>query len=440
MLSKLKLEYVESAWIICNQLTINDPELLSESITLFQKNLKFVLEKFSSKNLIFSGLFDAHTERQLIKRLQPISNFKITNGFHNFQYSTFGRMNDFEKDVIDDMHKFQANNSNFVLLNDVSPTIIAENGEKIFVDDLVEHFGMNSGKKLKDGIKIVKKIKSSTKFIPILYGKNEEQINQYSKSLLSQINKSDLGFVAALACESGANNFESLNNFLIVQHLDIPTSLKKHTHLLNLMDLNNIAPILTLIRNGLTPNIERLSFDTNLHTSSYIYGKIQQSSEHIKNFTKISRLGLNKNHNVKIRFTELIDFWKDSDTFNFVDLEDVFKHSIYDSEGINSPTKQLKERNNSDYLKNVNLIQMYILFNIFKYLSTIFDFIEDKIGFYDLFRNDKFVTMYNGLANITSMDEYYDWLKLASNKYRLQSTASVQSLKDLKNDPTVLLF
>ena len=90
MLNKVQLEYVESAWIILYQLTSNNKSLLAETTDLFQKNLKFVLEKFSDKKLIFSGLFNAYTEDKNVERLKSVINFNDTNGLHDFQYADSG--------------------------------------------------------------------------------------------------------------------------------------------------------------------------------------------------------------------------------------------------------------------------------------------------------------------------------------------------------------
>ena len=90
MLDKIKLEYVESAWIILYQLTNSNPTLLTATTNLFQKNLKFVLDQFKDNKLIFSGLFNAYTEDKMVDRLKTAINFNETHGLHTFQYADSG--------------------------------------------------------------------------------------------------------------------------------------------------------------------------------------------------------------------------------------------------------------------------------------------------------------------------------------------------------------
>jgi hypothetical protein len=158
------------------------------------------------------------------------------------------------------------------------------------------------------------------------------------------------------------------------------------------------------------------------------------------NNIKIHRLGLNRNQYVENRFLEMIDFWKDCNTFNFIDLEDVFCHSIYDDAGINSPAKQLKSRTDVDYIKNINVIQMHIMFNIYKYITLLYDFIEDRIGFYDLFHNDKYFMFYSALANVKTYGEYIDWREDAIKKFKFVRATNIMKFDNSKNTETDFLF
>lgn len=446
MLEKLKLEYVESAWIILYQLTNSDTKLLNETKDLFLKNLNFVLDKVDHKNLIFSGLFNAYTEDKIVDRLKTVVDFHNTNGLHAFQYADSGglqivntgaEINDAIKDKI---YKYQAENSNLAFSFDEIPAFKSGWKTRTYVEEWVEPYGLKAGQNLKKHIATFKELKSNAKLIPIVQGANAEQLNIYTKALLSQIDISEMSEIEALACGGGGNGIGILNNFISLQNLDVSPTLKRHTHLLGSSGIDRLAPILTLIRNGLVPHIERLSFDSSFHTSSYVYGDVQRSTDHLKNSIKIHRLGLNKNLYVRARFNELVDFWKDSETFNFKNLDDVFKHSIYGDGGINSPARQLKEHGEEAYLKNVNLIQMYILFNIYKYLRLLFDFIEDRISFYEICHNDKYSTVFSGLTDIKTLDEYYDWFKLASNKYKFARANIVSTFDEIKKSPSDLLF
>lgn len=447
MLDKIKLEYVESAWIILYQLTNSDPKLLTETTNLFKKNLKFVLDKFEDNKLIFSGLFNAYTEDKNVERLKTVLDFNGTNGLHQYQYADSGGLQivntgaEVNDELKRQIYTYQAKNSNFAFSFDEIPAFRNHDKTRTYVKEWVVPYGIKAGENLQEHIDIFKSLETRTKLIPIIQGFDYNQIETYTKNMLSQIKKDDLKEIGAIACGNAhSNGFGTLDNFMTLQNMDIPTSLKRHTHLLGASGIDRIAPILTVVRNGLIKDMDRLSFDSSYHTQSYVYGEVQRNTQHLMNGIKIHRLGLERNQYVEDRFTEMSEFWKDHETFNFDDLEDIFKHSIYDNEGINSPSKQLKERSEEDYLKNINVIQMHILYNIYKYISLLDDFIEDRIGFFDIFHNDKYFMFYSGLADVGTFGEYMDWRQNAVNKYKFVRAKNIEFYDDVKNSATEVLF
>jgi hypothetical protein len=447
LLDKIKLEYVESAWIILYGLTNKEPKLLTETTNIFQKNLKFVLDKFEDSELLFSGLYNAFTEDKSVDRLKTVVDFVGTHGLHQFQYADSGGLQivntgaSINDELKRQIYTHQALHSDFAFSFDEIPSFRNPDKTRTYVDEWVAPYGAKAGESLQEQIDIFKTLDTDCKIIPIIQGYDHTQIETYTKSMLTNVKKKDLKEIGAIACGNAhSNGFGTLDNFMALQNMDIPKTLKKHTHLLGVSGIDRIAPILTVVRNGLAENMERLSFDSSYHTQSYVYGEVQRSTQHLLNETKIHRLGLTRNDYVEARFTEMKEFWKDCETFNFTDLEDMFKHSIYDSEGINSPAKQLKERSEEDYLKNVNIIQMHILFNIYKYIQLLEDFISDKISFYDVFHNDKYFKFYSGLLNVKSFGDYVDWRDAAVNKYKFARAKNVMFYKDLNSDAADVLF
>ncbi len=447
MLNKIKLEYVESAWIILYNLTSSNPELLKETTDMFQKNLKFVLDNFKDNKLIFSGLYNAFTEDKNVERLKTVVDFNNSKGMHDFQYADSGglqivntgaKVNDELKRKI---YTHQAQNADFAFSFDEIPAFRNPDKTRTYVQEWVIPYGEKTGQNLQEHINIFKTLQTNTKIIPIIQGIDHNQINLFTKHMLSQVNKDDLQKIGAIACGNAHNNgFGTLDNFMALHNMDIPASLRQHTHLLGASGIDRIAPLLTIVRNGLVPNLDRLSFDSSYHTQSYVYGEVQRNAYHLTNDIKIHRLGLIRNQYVEDRFKEMISFWGDCETFNFTDLEDVFTHSIYDKNGINSPAKQLKERSNTDYLKNINVIQMHILFNIYKYIQLLEDFISDKISFFDIFHNDKYFKFYSGLINVKTFGDYMDWRNLAVNKYKFARAKSVNYHSDTTQDSSNILF
>ena len=169
MIDKIKLEYVESAWIILYQLTHNNPKLLSETTELFQKNLKFVLDKFTDNNLIFSGLFNAYSESKNVERLKTIVNFNTTNGLHQFQYADSGGLQivntgaNIDDDLKKQIYTYQSNNSNFAFAFDEIPAFRNKNKTRTYVSEWVKPYAIKAGINLQEHIDIFKTLKTKTK-------------------------------------------------------------------------------------------------------------------------------------------------------------------------------------------------------------------------------------------------------------------------------------
>ena len=83
---------------------------------------------------------------------------------------------------------------------------------------------------------------------------------------------------------------------------------------------------------------------------------------------------------------------------------------------------------------------MHILFNIFKYIRLLEDFIEDKISFFDIFHNDKYFKFYSGLSNVKTFGDYIDWRDLAVNKYKFARAKNVTQYINTQNNITDMLF
>jgi len=446
-LDNIKIEYIESAWIVLYGLTHKEKHLLDGSVKMFQTNLKYILDKFSQSEIIFSGLYNAFTESKNVDKLKNVVDFTGTNGLHQYTYADSGGLQIVNTGAkIDDelkrkIYGHQGTHSNFAFSFDEIPAFRNPDKTRTYIEELVAPAGQKAGLYLQEQIDIFKELKTDTQIIPIIQGFDHAQIETYTKAMLNEIHPNDLKTIGALACGNAHNNgFGTLDNFMALQNMDIPSSLKKHSHLLGASGIDRIGPILTVIRNGLTPDLERLSFDSSYHTQSYVYGEVQRSIEHLKNSHRIHRLGLQRNSYVEGQFRELMEFWKECDTYDFKDIEDLFSHSIYDSEGIGSPAKQLKERSEKDYFKNLNLIQMHILFNIFKYLELLDSFMNDKITFEQIFHNPKTAKFYSGLQNVRSFDDYLAWRTLATNKYKFARAKNVLKRSDLENKNTDCLF
>ena len=76
---------------------------------------------------------------------------------------------------------------------------------------------------------------------------------------------------------------------------------------------------------------------------------------------------------------------------------------------------------------------MYIMFNIYKYITLLNDFIDDKLGFYELFHNEKYFRFYSGLTTVKTFGEYQDWRTGAVNKFKFVRSNNIKSFEKPNN-------
>jgi len=437
----MEIEYVFSAW--ANFLFINnkDEEILKWSLNNYKNNLDYILSKLSN-SIKFSSLYNAFYEPELWERIHKIDN----KAGHKSIYADSGGLQMMKQglevtdEIKEKIYLHQAKFSDFAFSFDEIPSIMEE-GRRVFIEDKVIPSGIKAGLNLKNQINLFQREKSKAKVIPITQGYGVEQINDYTKNMLSQLSNEEMDSIESIALGNAHGNgygvLESYSAFLQMGYLK--PNLKNHVHLLGTTGFDRIIPLLQLIKNGLS-NTNKISFDSSYHSKTYAFGNLQKSVDWCINGMQPDKIGLKRNDFTEKVFKEIEEFWKDCETFNLDTFDDFFEYSTLNETGLRTPTQRLSNNDFEGYKKNVNIIQMYVLTNVFKYLQVIDYFLQDKLSMEQILHNKKYQQFYLPLKNIRTEGELEDYLNSLKKSYKVSDTISIKTLNNLKQNSSEMLF
>lgn len=427
----ITLEYVASAWMNFNFLNSKDPELLKWASENYTANLKYMMSKLENNIFEFSGLYNAFYEPEQYERILECGISDPSCG-HKHVYADSGGLQmmkqnlNITEEIKKNIMQNQAKYSDFAFIFDEIPSYNVDD-TRVFVNEWVKPYGERTGQNLNTLLKVIKDNNSHTKAIPIVQGRGREQITEFTNAMLSQISKNDLKYIEAFAMGNAHGNgfglLQSTSTFLSMKNID--NKFKKHIHLLGVTGFDRMIPILQLVKNGLFEHTEKISFDSSYHAKTYAFGNLQKSVEWCINGMQDDKLGLKRNKMTEDFFKELDDFWKNSPTYNIDEFDDYFKYSSWDKDKINTPNRQLAERDVEAYKKNVNIIQNYIFLNMYKYFEVLNKFMTDELTMEQILHSKKTLKIFQPLQNVYSLDELYDWENYAASNYKVQVSSSI---------------
>ncbi len=307
-----------------------------------------------------------------------------------------------------------------------------EDDKRVYVEDWINTKGIQTGQNLKTQINSFRKLKTKTKAIPIVQGRGKKQIIEFTEAMLSQVNKTDMKTIEAFALGNAHGNgfglIEAISSFMGMESID--KKYKQHIHLLGVTGFDRIIPVLQLIKNGVFKDVKKVSFDSSYHAKTYAFGNLQKSVDWCLNGMQPDKIGLKRNKLTESVFKEIEEFWKDCPAYNIEEFDDFFKYSSFDLDKINTPTRQLKDRDLVAYKKNVNIIQMYVILNMYKYLEVLEKFMNGELSMRQIFHNDKYYKMYNTLTEVKTIEELEDWIEFVRVNYKVANSSVVKSFSD----------
>lgn len=436
---KLILDYVASGF--ASSFRLGTPykdmeEGISKTLTTSSQYLKDKL----NDHVKISGLFNAFTEEMMAERVNDVGcDFK--NFFPDGMYADSGGLQVVSQGrvITDEMKKqiyhIQAKYAHYAMSFDEMPFKML-NGQKIYLPDKVSEFGTKAGKNLKDQIDFFDSIESSTKIFPIVQGVGLNDMNVYVGNMLNVLNDEQKLKLECLAVGGISSEFELLERSINIFKLDnIPTNIKSHFHVLGVTGFRKLLPILIGSRNGLLPNIEKLSFDSTTFMKSYLLGSIQPSLESLKSGGTKRSLGRTKSKFVEDTYQEMWDFWKDNPHNIFDGVDDLLEHSCYNSLGIPTAAQQYKELGVEHGIKTITQKHVFIYYNTFKFFKTLEEYLEGNIELSDFMKNYKQLHLLQALEKIKDIDAFYDWYESVMKSAKVINQSSTDAF-----EATSLLF
>jgi hypothetical protein len=399
-------------------------------------SLRCGLDYIESKlpgNVDIHGLYNAYTEENMARRAaddsinEPFTKI-FPNGLHadsgGLQMVTLGKGTITASDRLK-IYKTQATYSHYAMSFDEIPSLIQDD-VRYYLPHIVMEKGIQSGANLKEQYDYFETIDTNCKIIPIAQGWGIDDTNTFAKGLFGQLTKEqyDKVDVVATGFPTTAIYATAKRVYDMFKATEIPVKAKKHVHLLGVTGFKRLIPALIMIKNGFTPQLEILSFDSVTITMSYVMGNQVPTVENfLTGQTKI-KLGKKRNSTVEKYWQDIYDFWKDDPNFIFDDLDDLIDHSYYNKKGLNSGFQQyehyLQADENGNFTDENKIIadlhftkvlkqeQYYILYQVHNYVQILESFLEDKIKLEHIF-DGKNLEIFSALEKVKTDEEFTDW-------------------------------
>ena len=379
------------------------------------------------------GLYNAYTEEIMARRASSdVINEPFTKifpkGLHadsgGLQMITLGKGNITVEDRLK-IYETQATFSHYAMSFDEIPSVIKDD-IRYYMPDSVAQKGLESGDNLKEQYDFFEELGTTCKIIPIAQGWGIDDTNKFAKGLFGKLTKKQYDAVDVVA-----TGFPVTSTYATAKRLydmfkstEIPSHALRHVHLLGVTGFKRLIPALELIKSGLTPQLEVLSFDSVSLACTYVLGNQVPS---VENFligkTKI-KLGKRRNATIEKYWQEIYDFWKDDPNFIFDDLNDMLEHSYFNKDGLNSAYQQYEHYLHADaegnytpenkaiadlhFAKVMKQEQYYILYQVHNYVQILEAFLEDRIKLEHIF-DGKDLEIFSALEKVKTDEEFEDW-------------------------------
>ena len=407
-------------------------DLFKITAVSLRQSLDFIESKLPG-NVEIHGLYNAYTEEIMARRAsgeainEPFTKI-FPNGMHadsgGLQMITLGKGNITKEDRLK-IYETQAKFSHYAMSFDEIPSII-KNDVRYYLPHTVVQKGVESGYNLKEQYDFFETMDTNCKIIPIAQGWGIDDTNKFARGLFGQLSKKqkDRVDIVATGFPITSTYATAKRVYDMFKSTEIPYNAKKHVHLLGVTGFKRLIPALELIKNGFTPQLEILSFDSVSLTLTYVMGNQIPSVENfLAGKTKI-KLGKRRNATIEKYWQEIYDFWKDDPNFLFDDLNDMLEHSYFNSQGLNSGYQQYEHYLQVDesgnytaenkkiadmhFAKVLKQEQYYILYQVHNYVQILEAFLEDKIKLSHIFEG-KDLDIFSALEKVKTDSEFEDW-------------------------------
>ena len=426
-------------------------------------SLKSSIEYLESKlpgNVDILGLFNAYTEETMARRASG-ENINVPfreifpKGIHadsgGLQMITLGK-GSIEKEDRLKIYKTQLKYADSAMSFDEIPAVFIDD-VRYYLPKTVKEKGIKAGEYLREQYDFFNENKDEAghdcEIIPILQGWGKEDTELYAEGLFSQFSKEELDSmkIVATGFPTGSPYATAMRIFDIFEAENLPKNIRQHLHLLGVTGFKRVIPALILIKNGFTPELKTLSFDSVTLAMSYVMGGMTPSIEDFKNNIPKPRLGKKRNKAVEEYWQKIYDFWKDDPNFPFDDLDDMLEHSYYNSQGLNSGfqqyeyylkkdeegnfTEENKKLADYHFMKVLKQEQYYILYQVHNYIQILEEFLLGNIKLEHIFKG-KDLTIFQGLEKVKTKEDFEDW-----KNYMIQRTGFKLNILENENKQEV---
>ena len=256
-----------------------------------QTSLKFIESKLKGK-VILTGLYNAYTEEIMARRAteSPGINLPFTEIFPSGIYADSGGLQmvtlgkgTVEKDDRLKIYKTQAKFSDYAFSFDEIPAQFIDD-KRYYLPDLVESKAKESGYNLKEQMDFFDDVCTDCKVVPIVQGWGVDDTDKFAEGLFKDLSKKQKDSLTVFATGFPNNSIHGSPQriFDLYQCKHIPKNAKQHFHALGVTGFKRLIPMLQMIKQGFTPELKQLSFDSVSLTMTYVMGNVVPNVEDFK--------------------------------------------------------------------------------------------------------------------------------------------------------------
>jgi RNAse (barnase) inhibitor barstar len=156
----------------------------------------------------------------------------------------------------------------------------SNNANKLYHADGIKAAGKATGQNIRDQIRSFREHGYRTAVILIIQGNTYKDMITFYKQIAKQLSDQDWEYVGGIAVADtciGNGEAESIEMIRAYQHISemMPPWVAKHLHVLGVGSIKRMAPFVYLKRSGYLDKVERISYDSSSHTSTFTYGLLK---------------------------------------------------------------------------------------------------------------------------------------------------------------------
>jgi hypothetical protein len=164
----------------------------------------------------------------------------------------------------------------------------ASTANKWFVESRAHASAVTTGHNVNEQARIFAEMGAKTKIMLIAQGNEAHDFAQFLETQFAQIDTDLHQYIGGIALADtccGNGHLESIEMIRGLMMCELPEEVLGHVHLLGVGTIARMSPFIELYRSGAW-KVDKISFDSSTHSSSFIMGRLNDEDGKTKNITR----------------------------------------------------------------------------------------------------------------------------------------------------------